>query len=56
MRIGGQHGLSNILSLNNLSRLEVAKRKNGKNDSLGREEREFTLAFCPCPDGQGHSL
>lgn len=55
MRLG-QDGLSKILSLNNLSRLEVAKKKNGQNDSLGRQRREITPAMCPCPDGQGRSL
>lgn len=56
MRLGVQDGLSKILSLNNLSRLEVAKKKNGKNDSLGRQRREITPALCPCPGGQGRSL
>lgn len=39
---------------NNLSRLEVAKTKNGRNDTLGRHKREISSMFnALVPVGKG---
>lgn len=46
MRLGVQDGLSKILSLNNLSRLEVAKKKKMARTTVlaGREEKSPLLS------------